>query len=117
LPAFSAQGGFGEALIFVTACYARGQKWRREVRKMAEEKLIGKITHYFGGIGVGIVELTDAFSLGDKIHVKGASTDFEQVVSSMQIDRQDISEAKSGDVIGVKIEQKVKEGDLVYKVL
>ncbi len=84
---------------------------------MAEEKLIGKITHYFSGINVGIVELTDAFSVGEKIHIKGASTDFEQTVSSMQIDRQDISAAKTGDAIGIKIDQKVREGDMVYKIM
>ena len=83
---------------------------------MAEEKLIGKISHYFGAINVGIIELTDSFSVGEKIHIKGSSTDFEQTVSSMQIDRKDISEAKSGDAIGIKVDQKVREGDLVYKV-
>jgi putative protease len=86
------------------------------VKKVAAEKLIGKISHYFGHISVGIIELTDNFKVGEKIHIKGFSTDFEQVVSSMQIDRQDINEAKAGDAIGVKVEQKVKEGDLVYKV-
>lgn len=84
---------------------------------MAEEKLIGKITHYFNGIGVGIIELTDAFRVGEKIHIKGSVTDFEQVVNSMQVEHKDISEAKPGDAIGVKVEQKVREGDLVYKVL
>lgn len=83
---------------------------------MAEEKLIGKISHYFGGINVGIIELTDDFKIGEKIHIKGSSTDFEQVVNSMQINRQDISEAKAGDAIGVKVDQKVREGDMVYKV-
>ncbi len=84
---------------------------------MAEEKLIGKITHYFNGIGVGIIELTDGFRVGEKIHIKGSVTDFEQVVNSMQVEHKDISEAKPGDAIGVKVEQKVREGDLVYKVL
>lgn len=83
---------------------------------MAEEKLIGKISHYFGNISVGIIELTDDFKAGERIHIKGSGTDFEQTVSSMQIDRQDISEAKAGDAIGIKVEQKVKEGDLVYKI-
>ncbi len=83
---------------------------------MAEEKLIGKISHYFGAISVGIIELADNFKVGEKIHIKGSSTDFEQTVSSMQIDRKDISEAKPGDAIGVKVEQKVREGDMVYKV-
>ncbi|MDD2753316.1 MAG: translation elongation factor-like protein [Candidatus Portnoybacteria bacterium] len=84
---------------------------------MAEEKLIGKITHYFGNIGVGIIGLTDSFRVGDRIRVKGSTTDFEQAVNSMQVDRKDISEAKSGDEVGVKLEQKVKEGDKVYKIL
>ena len=83
---------------------------------MAEEKLIGKISHFFGNISVGIIDLTDTFKVGEKIHIKGSSTDFEQVVSSMQVDRKDISEAKAGDAVGIKVDQKVKEGDLVYKV-
>lgn len=117
MPAFAPQlRGFGEALIFVTARYARGQKWRREVRIMAEEKLIGKISHYFGNINVGIIELTDNFSVGEKIHIKGSSTDFEQEVNSMQMDHKDINEAKAGEAIGIKVEQKVKEGDSVYKI-
>ena len=84
---------------------------------MAEEKSVGKITHYFGGISVGIIELTDNLKVGDKIHIKGSSTDFEQTIDSMQIERQDIKEAKSGDAIGIKVTQKVREGDEVFKVL
>jgi len=84
---------------------------------MAEEKLIGKITHYFGNIGVGIIGLTDSLRVGDKIRVKDSAADFEQVVGSMQVDHKEISEAKTGDEVGVKLEQKAKEGDKVYKVL
>ncbi|TSC53765.1 MAG: hypothetical protein LiPW39_97 [Parcubacteria group bacterium LiPW_39] len=83
---------------------------------MAEEKLIGKVTHYFGNISVGIIELDGKLKVGDKIHVKGSSTDFEQAVDSMQIEHQNVQEAKSGDAIGVKAAQKVKEGDSVYKI-
>lgn len=83
---------------------------------MAEEKLIGKITHYFGNIGVGIIGLTDSLRVGDKIHIKDSATDFEQTVNSMQVDHKDIGEAKSGDEVGVKLEQKVREGDSVYKI-
>ena len=85
--------------------------------KVAEEKQIGKITHFFSGISVGIIELTDGLKVGEKIHIKGASTDFEQTISSMQIERKDIEVAKSGDAIGIKVDQKVREGDTVYKVL
>ncbi len=84
---------------------------------MAEEKLIGKITHYFGNINVGIIGLTGDLTVGDKIHFKGSSTDFEQSVESMQIEHQDVKQAKSGEVIGLKVSQKVKENDEVYKLI
>jgi len=84
---------------------------------MAEEKLIGKISHYFGNINVGIIELTDALKKGDKIHFKGHGTDFEQEIDSMQVEHQDIDVAKKGDAVGIKVAQKVKEGDEIYKVL
>ncbi len=84
---------------------------------MAEEKLIGKITHYFGNINVGIIGLTGDLTVGDKIHFKGSSTDFEQSVESMQIEHQDVKQAKSGEVIGLKVSKKVKENDEVYKLI
>lgn len=83
---------------------------------MAEEKLIGKITHYYGNIDVGIIELSDDLKVGEKIHLNGHGTDFEQVVDSMQIEHQNIQNAKNGDVVGLKVAQKVKEGDQVFKV-
>ena len=82
-----------------------------------EEKLIGKISHYFGNINVGIIELAGELKVGDKIHVKGSSTDFEQEIDSMQIEHQEINVAKSGDAIGVKVIQKVKENDQVFKII
>ncbi len=87
---------------------------------MVEEKkenLVGKITHYFGKIEVGIVELSKGLSVGDTIHIKGSTTDFEQTVDSMQIEHENIEKAKKGDVIGLKVKDKVKEGDEVYRVL
>jgi len=86
---------------------------------MAEEKkeqLIGKITHYFGKIEVGIVELSKELNVGDTIHVKGSSTDFEQKVDSIQIEHEQVDKAKKGDVVGLKAKEKVREGDEVYKI-
>ena len=84
---------------------------------MAEEgKLIGKITHYFGNIGVAVIELTDSLKIGDTIRIVGGETDFEQVVDSMEVDHQKVEKAKKGDGIGLKISQKVREGYKVYKV-
>lgn len=79
-----------------------------------EEKLVGKITHYYNGIGVGIVELSDKLKKGDAIHIKGKSTDFEQTIDSMQIEHDQIDEGEKGDVVGIRVKEKVKEGDEVY---
>lgn len=79
-----------------------------------EEKLIGKVTHYYGSIGVGIIELSGSLKTGDLIHVKGKGRDFEQPVASIQIEHKPVESAGKGDVIGVKTNQKVKEGDEVY---
>jgi len=82
-----------------------------------QEKEIGKITHYYGHISVGIVELSDTLKVGDNIHIKGHSSDFNQVVDSIQIEHQNVSEAKAGDVVGIKVVQKVHPHDKVYKVI
>lgn len=79
-----------------------------------EEKLVGKITHYYGNIGVGIVELSGSLKVGDTVHIKGKVDDFEQPVDSIQIEHEAVDKAKKGDVIGIKVKQKVKEGDEVY---
>ncbi|MGC8651118.1 MAG: translation elongation factor-like protein [Minisyncoccia bacterium] len=79
-----------------------------------EEKLIGKITHYYGKINVAIVEIMGPLSVNDQIHVKGHTTDFNQVVSSMQVEHENVPKAQKGDLIGLKLEQPVKEGDEIY---
>jgi hypothetical protein len=78
---------------------------------------IGKVTHFFSKIGVGIVELTAPLSLGDLILVKGPSTDFEMAVESMQIEHKSVSRAEGGQSIGLKMVQQAKERDVIYKKL
>lgn len=80
------------------------------------EKEIGKVTHYFNKISVVIVDLTDSLSVGDTIHIVGHSTDLTQKVTSMQIEHENVEEAKKGDSVGIKVDERVKEGDVVYKV-
>lgn len=82
-----------------------------------EEKEIGKITHYFGKISVGIIQLVDELKVGDTIHIKGVHDDFIQKVESMQIEHNNVSEAKPQDLVGIKVNQKVHPGDRVYKVI
>ncbi|MFA5048849.1 MAG: hypothetical protein WC516_07540 [Patescibacteria group bacterium] len=81
------------------------------------DQQIGKITHYFDKIGVGVIEITDgALNIGDTIRVQGSGTDFQQTITSMQIDRQEVQTADKGQSIGLKVDQPVKEHDIVYKV-
>jgi translation elongation factor EF-1alpha len=86
---------------------------------LSEENVIevGHITHFFSKIGVAVVELTAPLAVGDRILIKGPSTDFEQVVASMQIEHENIPKAEAGQAIGLKIAEHVKERDVVYKKL
>jgi len=77
---------------------------------------IGEVTHYFTDLNVGIIKLEDELELGDKIRIKGSTTDFEQKVNSMEIDREEVERAESGESIGMKVKDRVREGDEVYKV-
>jgi len=82
-----------------------------------KEKLIGKITHYFTNIGVAVLEITSGkLKTGDKVHIKGATSDFEQSINSMQVEHESVETAKKGDAIGVKVDQQVREGDEVYLI-
>ncbi len=79
-----------------------------------KEELVGEVTHYFGKIGVAAIKLTKSLKLGDRLHFKGATTDFEDVVESMQIGHKPVSSARRGQEIGLKIKDRVREGDKVY---
>ena len=86
---------------------------------MSEEKIveIGRITHFFSKISVAVVELIAPLTVGDRILVKGPSTDFEQIVESMQIEHKNIQGAEAGQSIGLKLAQQARERDAVYKKL
>jgi translation elongation factor EF-1alpha len=81
-----------------------------------EEKQVGTVDHFFDKISVGMIKLTEALKVGDKIRIKSKAADFVQEISSMQIDRVPAEEGKAGDVISIKVGQKVRQGDMVYKV-
>ncbi len=91
----------------------------RRASKLAEEEVIeiGHITHFFSKINVAVVDLQLPLSVGDRILIKGPSTDFEQIVDSIQIDRKSIPRAQAGQSIGLKVAQQAKEKDVVYKKL
>jgi len=80
------------------------------------EVVIGKVTDFFARPIVAGIELTATVKAGDKIHIKGHTTDMELTVDSMQIDNVDVQQAKAGDSIGIKVSERVRRGDAVYKV-
>jgi len=77
---------------------------------------IGKVTHYYTKIGVAVIELSDTLRVSDKIRIKGATTDFEQTIDSMQMEHEEIEEADAGQSIGLKVKEHVRQHDVVYKV-
>ncbi|OGQ34286.1 MAG: translation elongation factor-like protein [Deltaproteobacteria bacterium RIFCSPHIGHO2_12_FULL_43_9] len=74
------------------------------------------IEHFFGEINVAAIKLRKPLKVGDKIHIKGHTTDFSQTVDSMQIEHQSVTDAPSGSDIGIKVTDRVREHDIVYKV-
>ena len=86
---------------------------------LSEENVveIGRITHFFTKINVAVIELTMPLAVGDTIVIKGPTTDFEQPVESMQIEHNNVQRAEAGQSIGLRIAQRVRENDMVYKKL
>lgn len=86
---------------------------------LSEENVveIGRITHFFTKISVAVIELIAPLAVGDTIMIKGPTTDFEQVVESMQIEHNNVQRAEAGQSIGLRVAQRVRENDMVYKKL
>ena len=82
---------------------------------MPEEE-VGKVSDFFARPVVAGIELTAPIKVGDRIHIKGHTTDLEIMVDSMQINNVNVNEAKSGDSVGIKIPDRARRGDTVYKV-
>ncbi len=83
-----------------------------------EEKKIGEIIKFFGKIGVAAIRLSEgSLKVGETIHIVGHTSDFSQSIDSMQIENKDVQEAGPGSDIGIKVKERVREGDVVYKVV
>lgn len=78
------------------------------------EKEIGEVSTYFSHVEVAAIKLSGKLKIGDRIHIKGHTTDFEQDVDSMQIEGKDVEEAKKGSHVGIKVSEKVRPNDKVY---
>lgn len=80
------------------------------------EKEVGAVSTYFNQVEVAAIKLSGKLKVGDKVHIKGATTDFTQAVDSMQIDRKPVQEAKKGDEVGIKVKDRVRPNDKVLLV-
>jgi len=78
------------------------------------EKEIGEISHYYPGIEVAVVEVLDEIRVGEEIAVRGYTTDFTQTIDSMEIGHKKVDAARKGDSVGLKVKDRVREGDKVY---
>lgn len=81
------------------------------------EKRIGTVEDFYAKVSVAAFKLDDELALGDTIHIQGHTTNLTQKVASMQIDRKDVQRANPGDSVGIKVESRVRKGDMVYKVM
>jgi hypothetical protein len=87
------------------------------VKKLSEElKEIGKVTHFFAKISVAVIELKAPVSVGDRILIKGPTTNLEQTIESMEIEHEKVKRAGAGQSIGLKVDDRVRENDTVYKI-
>jgi putative protease len=83
---------------------------------MAEEAEIGRVTDYFAKISVAGIDLTSKLRVGETIHIRGHTTDLELVVESLQVEHDQVEEAGAGDKIGIKVGDRCRNGDHVYRV-
>jgi putative protease len=85
-------------------------------KKEKPEKEVGRVSTYFSNVGVAAIKLSGSLKVGDKIHVKGHTTDFEVPVDSIQIERKEVKKAGKGKHIGIKVPDKVRPNDRVFLV-
>jgi putative protease len=91
-------------------------KLKKIIHKEKTEKPIGKITHFYGKIKVAVVKFNQKVSVGAKIRIKGANTDFNEIIKSMEYDHKKIKFALKGKLVGIKVHKIAKVGDLIYKI-
>jgi translation initiation factor IF-2 len=84
--------------------------------KEKEQKPIGEVTHYYNNLGVAIVKFNKKVKAGETVHFKGATTDFTQKLDSIQYDHKDVDGAAKGKEVGIKVDDRVRQGDELFEV-
>lgn len=85
-------------------------------KEKEKEKEIGRVSSYFSHVGVAAIKLSGGLKVGDKVQIKGTTTDFEQKVGSMQIEKKEVKSAKKGAHIGIKVSDRVRPNDRVLLI-
>lgn len=85
-------------------------------QEVPEDRPIGQVTHYFGKLNVAAIQLSDSLHVGDQVHIIGHTTDVLARVQSMQIEHQQVSHAAPGDSVGIRVSDRVRPGDMVYRL-
>lgn len=83
---------------------------------MAKGERIGEVTHFYNKISVAVLRLTKDLRVGDEIHFLGRNTDFKQEVASMQIEHEPITDAEAGQEVAVRVTQRARRGDSVFRI-
>ena len=83
---------------------------------MTNGERIGEVIHYYGNISVAVLRLSQGLRIGDSVHFLGRHTDFQQEITSMEIEHQAVIEVKVGEEVAVKVEQRVRRGDTVFRI-
>ena len=83
---------------------------------MSNGERIGEVIHYYGKINVAVLRLSQSLKIGDSVHFLGRNTDFQQEITSMEIEHQAVSEVKAKKEVAVKVEQRVRRGDTVFRI-
>ena len=78
---------------------------------------IGRVTHYYNHLNVAVLKVDEALKLGDKIHILGHTTDFEQRIASMEVEHHQVVWVKPGDHIAIRVDEPVREHDVVYRIV
>ncbi len=80
------------------------------------EQPVGKLSHYFGHLGVAAMKLTGELRVGDQVRIKGHTTDFTQLIESLEIEHQRVDRGAPGDDVAFKVQEKARVGDQVFRV-
>jgi putative protease len=99
-----------------TASKQKKIKKQTSKKNLIKNKIIGSITHYFPHVKAAVLKVKTPVIIGEEIWIKGHTSDFKEKISSMQIDHKPILKAKKGDEIGLMVENRVRRGDVIYKV-